>query len=314
MKLAQELNKRTAPFLKMLMIRKLIFAGVSLLIIILAVLGCFYYQLALEKGLVTLISGGVILLLIVLTAILLFLSRSDDYKRTMITAFAGKANTDKFENTKDAMMRLEKHYKTLGGYSNFKSAYNLNKRLLKAMCKNCTAFEHLADKGFKTKVSSIFAPFAFASYNYFAIIDAINTTDGDNTKQYIISSTRWYKIYNRYSKDPIPWVISQIIPFVIWFIAQLILNLVLDSSIDICADIQNIITIGSLCVLLQMRNLTGAEKIINNIVIDFADAKSNIIPEANFNIAYAFAKLDGYYYKQCVELGYLQPEGGTDGT
>lgn len=305
----KELTKRVYRFVKNLPLKKYICIGATLVVLVCGTLGGFYFQLGLNTGMATLVSVIALLISVALLITNRVLSSKDDYTRFLVLVYASKMDTQSFSSTKTLCKEIETALQLFfSGFTGFKSCLAENSALLSAMTTDCAAFEKYADRGIISKICRVLLNFCLSPFKYFALMDCILNGGGANNHNYrVMSSTRWYPIYSRYSSGILMWLIKTIGPIFGWLIGSNILVSVLDNMFDFSTSILVLIQFGLLSVVLQLYGLKGRYALLYKMAFDFVgNANPPVVPEANFDTCMAFANLSQYYYNACVEAGFIQ--------
>ena len=308
-----KLNAKLSRFVNPFLIRKLVFLGCSIALVVCAILGSFYFQLLLNNSLATLLGCLGIIAVAILTVMSLVLSKKDGYKMAMMYIYATSAETKGIKNTKELMSTIETAVKDIvGGYTGFQSCVRENKELLGYMTTGMTAFEEYSGDGLKTKIAKMLSSKIFWSFTYFAVMDLVITGQASNHSYRIASSTRWFPVRAKYIRPiksiVLPWVGA----FIGWVILANVLVSSLATSFGFNSGITSLLWMSSLGLVLQVMNFRTKKTTIAKMAMDLATPDA--IAGANYDLCLAFADISQGYYNACVECGYIQVSQGSDGS
>ena len=129
-----------------------------------------------------------------------------------------------------------------------------------------------------------------------------------------MSSTRWFPMRDRYSKSPVSFAFSKLLPIVGWIILSAVGAMVLNSFIGITPAMEAIIWFGFLSLVFQLRKFGGNRNVMHRMALDITSKEPVIVPEADYNLCMAFAQISQVYFRACVEAGFIQSTSEPSGT
>ena len=309
MVIKMDLSAKMSKFVISVLMRKVIYAGITITLMISGICLCFYYQLGLQAGLGNLIAYLCLLGIIIVTILARLPMKRDNYNYTLLAAYGAYQDLNKYHSIKAAVADIEGFTnKKLDGFGAYKAAYAENKRLLRYMLTDCAAFDkYVNSKGLKIKLANFALRHDLIGFCDFAILDLIMTGGPNNHKYRFVASTRWFPVYERYAHGCMKWFLLAVLPWVIWFFGTNILTSSLYSSLDISQAALNLARWGIFCLLLQVLHPFGNSKMVTKMASDIVPVQggNSVVKPAEIEYCTAFAEISQDYFREAVEAGAL---------
>ncbi len=300
---------KMSKFVKSVLIRKGIYAGISIVLMIIGIGLCFYFQLNLQAGLGNIIAficlGGIIIVTLLARKSL----KRDNYNYTLLAAYGAFNDLKDFHSVKAAVSKIESYTeKKVGGFDGWKTSMNENKELLSYMLLNTEAFDKYVGSGPIKALGRKFQKHDLMGFCDFAIIDLIVAGTMPNNGYRLVSSTRWYPIYQRYIKGAFKWFLLTILPYVVWFFGTNIATSSMKTSLAISEPALILLRWGILAIILQLVHLFGNSKLVAKIATDMTTKTENgapIVPSADIDYLKGFADTSTAYKDLAVKYGFM---------